>query len=75
MIKPEDLDLRTKTLQPCFVLKGDMYVPHIRRNVWVTYGGVKTKTLKQLKALGAELTHKYLFEQDPATDWISGAKV
>jgi hypothetical protein len=52
-----------------------MYVPHIRRNEWVTYGGIETKTLKQLKILGAELTHKYLFEQNPLTDWISGAKV
>jgi hypothetical protein len=53
-----------------------MYVPHVyRRNEWVTYGGVETKTLKQLKILGAKLTHEYLFEQNPLADWISGAKV
>jgi hypothetical protein len=74
MTKPKDL--RRKTLQPCFILGKALYVPHVyRRNEWVTYGGIETKTLKQLKILGAELTHKYLFEQNPLTDWISGAKV
>jgi hypothetical protein len=52
-----------------------MYVPHIRRNEWVTYEGVKTKSLQELKILYAELVYQNLFEQDPATDWISKVRV
>jgi len=73
MTKPKEST--TKTLQPCFVLRGAMYVPHIRRNEWVTYGGVKTKSLQELKILYAELVYQNLFEQDPATDWISKVRV
>lgn len=74
MTKPRT-DLRLKTLQPCFYIGREMYVPHVSKpNTWVTFGGLETKTLRELKEIGANMNYEYLFIQVPPNDWITKVK-
>ena len=67
---------RKKTLQPCFHLGHEMYVPHLMQpGCWVTYGGKKIKTLQELLTLRARVTHESLFIQEPPHEWISKIRV
>jgi len=60
------------TLQPCFMHGITMYVPHVKNpKEWVTYGGVKIKTLQELQLMGAKVRHEKLYAQKPENDWIS----
>jgi hypothetical protein len=60
------------TLQPCFMHGITMYVPHVKNpKEWVTYGGVKIKTLQELQLMGAKVRHEMMYAQNPETDWIS----
>jgi hypothetical protein len=67
---------RKKTLQPCFYLGNDMYVPHLENpGFWVTYGGKKLKSLQELLTLRAKVSHEKLFVQEAPNDWVSKIRV
>lgn len=61
---------KKRTLQPVFWVGKMQYVPHIRPDTWVTYGG-QTLGLKELKALRAQLKMEPLAPQGkPFTPWV-----
>lgn len=67
---------RKKTLQPCFYLGHEMYVPHLENpGYWVTYGGKKLKPLSELLTLRAKLSHESLFVQEAPNDWIRHVRI
>ena len=72
----ERKESRKKTLQPCFHLGGQMYVPTIDApGYWVTFGGRKIKTQHELMTLRAKISHESLYVQEAPYDWISKIKV
>ena len=65
----------TKTLQPCFYVGRQMYIPHVKfYKCWATYGG-EYKTLEELLSLGAIMKHENLAPQMDGRDWISKFKL
>lgn len=65
----------TKTMQPCFYVGGNMYVPHVKfYKCWATYGG-EYKKLEELLSLGAVMKHEMLAPQMDGQDWISKFKL
>jgi hypothetical protein len=64
-------DLYARTLQPCFYVGRQMYIPHVKFNkCWATYAG-EYKTLGELQSLGAVMKYEKIAPQNPVNDWIS----
>ena len=62
---------KARTLQPVFYLGQMRYVPHIRPDTWVTYGG-QMMTLKDLKILRAQMKMEPLAPQGkPFAPWVA----
>ena len=68
-------DLHARTMQPCFYVGRQMYIPHVRfYKCWATYAG-EYKTLEELLSLGATMRHEKLAPQIDGKDWISKFKL